>query len=156
LNKILTSKIKVRFQDCDPFNHLNNSKYLDYFVNAREDQLIEEYDFDYYKIAHTQRVGWVTGSNQIIYLKAADTNETVTIESQIIKVTSLSTLVEFRMYNEAKTQLKSVMWSKFIHIDMNTMRSKQHSEKFMKLFESICLPIEENLFDERVKVIIKG
>lgn len=154
MNKILEGKIKIRFQDCDPFNHLNNSKYIDYFVNVREDQLIKNYDFDYYKIARTQSVGWVTGTNQIIYLKSANTNETVTIQSQIIKVTSLSTLVEFRMYNEEKTILKSVMWSKFIHIDMKTMRSKQHSEEYKNLFESIYLPVEESTFEERIKVLM--
>lgn len=151
MEKILESKVKIRFQDCDPFNHLNNSKYIDYFVNAREDQLIEKYDFDYYKIAITHGVGWVVGFNQISYLKPANTMEVVTIQSQILKPTSLSTLVEFRMYNEAKTELKSVMWSKFIHIDMKTMRSTQHSEEFMNLFNSIHLPVEEATFEERVK-----
>jgi len=155
MNKIIEGKIKIRFQDCDPYNHLNNSKYIDYFINVREDQLIENYDFDYFDIAKTQGVAWVTGSNQISYLKPADTNEIVTIQSQIIKVTSLSTLVEFRMYNEEKTQLKSIMWSKFIHIKMKTMRSTQHSEEFMNLFESICLPVDELTFEERVKSIMK-
>jgi len=37
-NKILQSTYQVRFQDSDPFRHLNNARYLDYFVNAREDQ----------------------------------------------------------------------------------------------------------------------
>jgi len=155
MNKIIEGKTKIRFQDCDPFNHLNNSKYIDYFVNVREDQLIENYDFDYLNIAKTQGVGWVVGSNKISYLKSANLSEIVTIQSQIIQVTLKSTLVEFRMYNEAKTQLKSVMWSKFIHIDIKTMRSTQHSEKFMKLFKIICLPVNENLFDERVKAILK-
>jgi acyl-CoA thioester hydrolase len=36
----------IRFSDCDPFGHLNNSKYLDYFINAREDHLKENYDID--------------------------------------------------------------------------------------------------------------
>lgn len=154
MNKIIEGKTKIRFQDCDPYNHLNNSKYIDYFINVREDQLIENYDFDYFKIARTQGVSWVTGSNQISYLKSANTNETVTIQSQIIGFTPLSTLVEFRMYNEEKTQLKSIMWSKFIHIDIKTMRSTQHSEAFMNLFKSICLPVDELTFEERVKSIM--
>ena len=32
----LQSTVKIRFQDCDPFNHLNNAAYLNYFVNARD------------------------------------------------------------------------------------------------------------------------
>jgi acyl-CoA thioester hydrolase len=155
MNKILESKTKIRFQDCDPFKHLNNSKYIDYLINAREDQLIENYNFDYLDIAQTQGVGWVTGSNQIAYLKSANLSEIVTIQSQIIKLTPLSTLVEFRMYSEDKTELKSVMWSNFIHISMETMRSRKHSEVFMNLFESIHLPIKESTFEERIKVLLR-
>ena len=29
----------TRFSDCDPFGHLNNARYIDYFINAREDHL---------------------------------------------------------------------------------------------------------------------
>ena len=153
--KILEGKTKIRFQDCDPFRHLNNSKYLDYFVNVREDELIKNYDFDYLNIAQTEGVGWVTGSNQIIYLKSANLSEVVIIQSQIIKLTPLSTFVEFRMYSEDKTELKSVMWSSFVHISMKTMRSIKHSEKYKKLFESIHLPIQEATFEERVKSLQK-
>lgn len=153
--KIIEGNIKIRFQDCDPFNHLNNSKYIDYFINVREDLLIENYNFNFYEIAKNQGVSWVTGSNQISYLKPANTNEIVTIQSQIIKVTPISTLVEFRMYNKAKTELKSIMWSKFIHISMKTKRAIQHSKDFSKLFDSICLPVKENLFEERVQALMK-
>lgn len=45
------SRVKVRFPDCDPFNHLNNSRYLDYIMTARGDQLIEHYGFDIYRLA---------------------------------------------------------------------------------------------------------
>lgn len=37
--KELESIAVARFQDCDPFSHLNNARYIDYFLNAREDQL---------------------------------------------------------------------------------------------------------------------
>ncbi len=30
---------RVNFEDCDPFSHLNNAIYLNYFLTAREEQL---------------------------------------------------------------------------------------------------------------------
>ena len=155
MDKVLEGKIKIRFHDCDPFRHLNNSKYLDYFVIVREDELIKNYNFDYLNIAKTQGVGWVTGSNQITYLKAANISEIVTIQSQIIRLTPLSTFVEFRMYNEDKTELKSVMWTNHIHISMKTMRSMKHSDEFKNLFETMHLPIKEASFEERVKALLR-
>ena len=32
LPKVLKSNTKIRFQDCDPFNHLNNAAYLNYVL----------------------------------------------------------------------------------------------------------------------------
>ncbi len=154
MNKILESKAKIRFQDCDPFNHLNNSKYIDYFINAREDQLVDNFDLDIYKVASTEGVAWVVGSNQISYLKPAYTMEVVIIESQLINYSLQSIQVELRMYNEAKTELKSVMWSKFVHIDMKTQRSTRHALKYMKLFESVHLPLSETIFEDRIKDIL--
>jgi acyl-CoA thioester hydrolase len=155
MKKILESKTKIRFQDCDPFNHLNNAKYIDYLINAREDQLVENFDLDIYKIAFTEGVGWVTGSNQISYLRPAQTMEVVTIQSQLINYSPKSIQVELRMFNEDKTELKAVMWSKFVHIDMKITRSTEHSKRYMDLFESVLFPVEENTFEDRIKSILK-
>jgi thioesterase III len=154
MKKVLESKTKVRFQDCDPFNHLNNSKYIDYFINAREDQLIENYDIDIYEIAFKQKIAWVVATNQISYLKPAFTMENIVIESQLIDHTPKSILVEMRMYNESKTELKSIFWSKFVHFDMVSQRSIEHSETFVKLFEDIILKVNEKTFEERVAYIV--
>ena len=59
LSKTLSSKAKIRFQDCDPFNHLNNGSYINYFMNHREDELIKNYDIDVYKMASTLGKSWV-------------------------------------------------------------------------------------------------
>lgn len=69
MRKELKNTVKVRFQDCNPFKHLNNSKYLDYFLNMREDQLIEYYDIDIYKHLEDTGNGWLIASNQISYIK---------------------------------------------------------------------------------------
>jgi len=71
LKKVLESKAKIRFHDCDPFNHLNNSRYIDYIVTARGDQLIDNYNFDIYQLAREQGIGWVTAQTQISYFSPA-------------------------------------------------------------------------------------
>ena len=49
-SKFWESKVLIRFSDCDPFNHLNNARYIDYFINAREDQLLANINFNIYII----------------------------------------------------------------------------------------------------------
>lgn len=153
MKQILETKTKVRFQDCDPFNHLNNAKYLDYFMNAREDQLLEHYSIDIFKLARTEFKSWVVTSNQIVYLKPSFTMENIVIESQLIHYTDKSLKVEMRMYNENKTELKSLYWVSFVHFDLKSQRPLVHSEDLMQLFENVVTSVDTNNFEQRTFLI---
>lgn len=153
LPKILTSTTTIRFQDCDPFNHLNNGNYINYFINHREDRLSEDYDIDIYKMARELGKSWVSGSNQIVYLRPALTMEKVFIESQLIQYTDSELHVEMRMYNLDRTELKSVIWSSFVHFDLLKQKRTYHNSDLMELFENILLPLDETVFEERIKNI---
>ena len=155
MEKILKTKRKVRFQDCDPFNHLNNSKYLEYFINVREDQIAENYDLDIFKYMKTTGLSWVVASNQISYLKPAFTMETILIESQLIQYTENLLLVEMKMWNEDETELKAILWIKFIHYNIQAKKVANHSEDLTKLFESVVLPVDQAIFENRYLEIIQ-
>mgnify|MGYP000247637648 CR=1 FL=1 len=152
---VLESKATIRFQDCDPFNHLNNGNYINYFMNHREDQVLANYNLDIYKMAKTIGKSWVSGSNQIVYFKPAYTMETVLIESQLYHFTDSELHVEMRMYDENKKYLKSVIWSSFIHFNLLEQKREKHSEELMQIFKSFHNPLEENIFEERIKAIKK-
>lgn len=151
LPKVLQSKAKIRFQHCDPFNHLNNGNYIDYFMNHREDMLIEHYDLDIYKIAKQTGKSWVSGSNQIVYLKPAFLMETVAIESQLIGYNDSELFVEMRMFDEHKSVIKSVIWCSFVHFNLLEQKREKHSESFMRIFKDINNPVFETTFEERIK-----
>jgi thioesterase III len=153
MEKILSSIARVRFQDCDPFNHLNNSKYIDYFINAREDQIREEYALDIFSLAGEKGVSWVVSSHQIQYLKPATLMEKVFIDSQLFGFTAKSLHVEMRMWDEGRTQLKSILWTQFIHISLKTQRPVDHSESLMELFANVLEPVAENGLSERINAL---
>ncbi|TDW51710.1 acyl-CoA thioester hydrolase [Flavobacterium sp. 270] len=155
MEKILKTKRKIRFQDCDPFNHLNNSKYLEYFINAREDQIAEHYDLDVFKYMQTTGLSWVVASNQISYVRPAFTMETVIIESQLIEYSENLLLVEMKMWNENETELKSILWIKFVPYNIQTKKAVNHSEDLMQLFESVVVPVEQTIFENRFFAIIQ-
>ena len=154
--KTPSTTTKVRFQDCDPFNHLNNSKYLDYFINAREDQVLEHYNLDIFDMAKTQGIAWVVASNQIAYISPAFTMETVVIKSHLFAFSEKSLSVEMSMWNETQTKLKSLFWVKFIHFDIKNQISLKHTPELMSLFEAVIVPIDQQLFEERYKSVISN
>ncbi|MBC9796328.1 acyl-CoA thioesterase [Sinomicrobium weinanense] len=150
-NTILESRTKIRFQDCDPFNHLNNGRYLDYFINAREDQLLEYYDIDIFRIAREQGLGWVVSSSQVAYLKPVFTMEEVVIETQLVQYADKHLLVEARMWDRDKNILKSLAWLNFVHFNLRTNKVQKHPEEFLELFREILLPVKNTTFEERHK-----
>ena len=152
LKKELESKTKIRFPDCDPFNHLNNSRYIDYIINAREDQLLENYGFDIHQLVFEKEVGWVSAQTQISYFIPAFLNEEVTIQTRLIGAAEKSLLLEALMWNNDKTILKAVMWAKLVHYNLKTKRSEPHSPELMNLFDRIVYPFaEETNFDARTR-----
>lgn len=153
MEKILTSKTKVRFQDCDPFNHLNNSKYIDYLMNAREDHLIQHYNLNVYDEAKHKGISWVVGSNQLLYLSPATNMETVLIETQLIKYSAKNLTVEMKMWDEDKKRLKALLWSTFVHFNLKEKKAHSHNPEFLELFEKVVLPVEQTSFDARSRFL---
>ena len=156
METILKTYTPVRFQDCDPFNHLNNSKYLDYFINAREDQVLEHYGIDFYRLMKEEGIGWVVGTSQIMYMNPAVTMETVLIESQLIRHSGKSITVEMRMWDKDRTRIKALLWSNYIHFNLRSQKSQLHSDEFSGLFSSVLEPVEEATFEERGRRLAVG
>lgn len=151
--QIPSTTARIRFQDCDPFNHLNNGRYTDYFLNAREDHLLENYDFDIYAIANTTGRTWVVSTSHIAYIRPALLREVVVITSQLITFSSQHVEVELQMWDKDKKQLKAVSWMSFVHFDLRANKVVEHSAEHMELFNKVGLPIVEKTFDERMKVL---
>lgn len=155
-NKILQSTYQIRFQDSDPFRHLNNARYLDYFVNAREDQFEASFGIKTGEMAFKENLGWVVASNYISYLIPANVNEDILIESQVLDFGNKHLKIEMRMWDLNKTHLKALNWVNLVHFDIKTGRPKDHNEHFMEIFNSIVSPLESSDFEERTAYFSKA
>lgn len=156
VNKVWETKYSIRFPDCDPFNHLNNSRYLDYFINAREDHLLQFHHFNIYERLRDKGLSWVVGKNEIVYLRPALLMETVVIRSTILKIDERAILVEMSMWDEQKRALKAVLWTTFIYFNLNTQRPEKHDAEFLLGFQPYenQLPVSISI-DERAKQLRK-
>ncbi len=136
MEKSPTSLYTIRFSDCDMLGHLNNARYLDYFLNAREDHLKNAYAVqlsDYYKIG----VAWVVGNHDIYYLRPANYNEQVFIQTSLLKAAEDHLLVEMLMMDEKQSHVKALLWTKFIPIQVQTGKRQPHPVSFMDFAKGI-------------------
>tara|TARA_R110000737_G_scaffold332524_1_gene349502 strand:- start:1575 stop:2093 length:519 start_codon:yes stop_codon:yes gene_type:complete len=152
-------KAVIRFQDCDPLQHLNNAKYFDYFFNAREDQVPKLYDIEPSEIFIKYKQSWVVYNHQIAYVRAAMMGEWVTLISRIIWYDNQNVLVEYVMLNKEKTQLKTVLWTHLRYIDVMKGRSADHPEVIENYLKAASIEgFDHTLitFNERIKQIKDG
>jgi YbgC/YbaW family acyl-CoA thioester hydrolase len=147
----------IRFGDCDFLGHLNNARYLDYFMNAREDHLKNAYNV---QLAHYYKTGlaWVVSSHEIHYARAANYNDQVCIQSSLLKASNDYLFVEMLMLDEQETHVKSLLWSRFVPVNIKTGKRENHPADFMDFANSIELmpPVTTNNFQERVKEVLNG
>lgn len=138
MEKILQSFYTVRFNDCDPFSHLNNSKYIDYFLNAREDHLKEYYQLELTDFAK-KGIGWVVSSHEIQYTRPALYNEKISIRSSLIELGDAHLIVEMLMQDESLQYTKALLWSKFTCINLKTGKRENHPEDFMLFARQVAV-----------------
>lgn len=131
----LESTAIVRFQDCDPFGHLNNARFIDYFMNARVDQVLHAYGL---RIIDPQRaINWVVRETQLAYLTPALLGEVVLIQTRLLHTTQRTLLIEAVMTDTTREHIKAVGWIQFMCVNMQTARPAIHTEDLQTLFDAV-------------------
>jgi len=130
------SVYKIRFSDCDLLGHLNNARYIDYFMNAREDHLKDYYNLRLTEYYH-KGISWVVSNHEIVYLRSALYDEMVHIESVLLLAEADGLYVELIMRDETKSHLKAIMRTRFTPINPKTGKKETHTTEFMDWAKTI-------------------
>ena len=77
------------------------------------------------------------------------------MQSRLIQYTDNLLLVEMKMWNEQETELKAILWIKFIQYNIQTKKAANHSDDLMKLFQSVVVPANQSVFENRCLEIIQ-
>jgi len=148
------SDVLIRFEDCDPFGHLNNGRYTDYYMNAREDQLRDNYNLDIYRHMKTAGKAWVVATSQMAFLREAKLMETVTIRTCLRWFTDSDIMMEGLMLDKKTGNIKSIIWMRFTYLDIKLGQKAVHEPELQELFEKAAIlgkGRDPLMFEERVK-----
>lgn len=156
MEKEISSQVKIRFSDCDPIGHLNNVKYLEYMLNAREDHVEDFFGFTYEEYSRKTGCTWIAIQNEIAYLKEVRYNSKVTISSKTIRIEDRTAIVEILMKDAQSQFVHSVLWITIIYFNLKTRKSEKHPEDIRSLFQSVLMDIPEKTFAERVLFLRKN
>ena len=90
------TEIVIRPDDIDMNNHVHNSKYLDYVLAARYDQMIKDYKFsmeDFYKLGYN----WVVSFVSIEFKRALKLTDRIIVKTQFDSYKGAQCKVNFRI-----------------------------------------------------------
>ena len=136
--------------------HLNNARYLDYFLNAREDQVAQHYALNMGELAREQHAAWVVTKHYISYLKPARQGEEVLIRTQLIHFDNSNLLVEMQMRAADGLRLLALLWSEMTFVKIPAGTRLDHSDELMDLLDRVDVEgveYDPDGFDDRVKAV---
>lgn len=153
MEKEISTVVKVRFSDCDPIGHLNNVKYLEYMLNAREDHVELFYGFTYEE--YTRRTGctWIAIQNEIAYLKEVRYNSKVVISSKTIELSDRISKVEILMKSEDEQTIYAVLWITVIYFNLKTRKSESQPAELLEQFGHLLVDLEHKTFQSRAEFL---
>jgi acyl-CoA thioester hydrolase len=146
----------VHFQDCDALQHLNNARYFDYFLNAREEHTHRYYNLNLMELARRLQANWVVTHHQIAYLRPADHGQKVVIQTRLIYFDHSSLVIEGVMLNHKKNQLKALLWSTMRFVSLQTGKPTDHPGELMQMLAQLDveeIPYHPDGFQARVKQV---
>lgn len=153
MEKEISTVVKVRFSDCDPIGHLNNVKYLEYMLNAREDHVEDFYGFTYEEYTRKTGCTWIAIQNEIAYLKEVRYNSKVVISSKTIEVSDRISKVEILMKSEDEQTIFAVLWITVIYFNMKTRKSEVQPQETKDLFRKFLVTLDQKDFQSRTEYL---
>jgi len=143
--KVTENTVSIRFTDCDPLGHLNNGRYIDYFINGRDFQMDQYYGVHLAKHKVKTNETYVVKRHQIAYVRPALLRERVLIRAMLLGFGDDWTFVESQMLDEHGQTIKALLWSEFSYINTKNGRRLRQPEWIMEILRTTVNPVESYL-----------
>ncbi|MCE2786535.1 MAG: acyl-CoA thioesterase [Bacteroidota bacterium] len=98
------TELQVRPDDIDMFQHVHSTRYLDYVLAARYDQMERCYGNPMH-VYLEKGLGWVANSCFIEFKRALKLGDTMCVRTRIIEVRKNDVKVEFEILNRKSDKL---------------------------------------------------
>jgi len=110
---------RVRPDDIDMFNHVHNSKYFDYVLAARYDQMIQFYGMGMDKFMELG-FGWLVRTVQMDFKRALKMNDYFLVRTGIVSIDEKMCRVQFAIVNKATNKVSCDGWFDFVMVELST------------------------------------
>lgn len=128
-----TTTYHVRPDDIDMFQHVHNSRYFDYVLAARYDQMRECYGVsmeDFMSLGY----GWVVRTAHVSYKRALTMGQAFDVETGIESLHSKGCRVSFEITIKETGKVASEGWFDYVLIDIESGKSVNVTQDMINQF----------------------
>ncbi len=118
---IFSTEIIVRPDDIDMNNHVHFTKYLDYFLAARYDQMGRCYKLSMEEFIE-MGYSWVASNMNINYKRALKLGDVAVVKTQIDSFRGAQVKANFWIYNKATDKLIADGYGNFTLLNISNLR----------------------------------
>lgn len=130
---IFETELNVRPDDIDMFNHVHNSKYLDYVLAARYEQMEKYYGMSWEKFTE-QGFGWVVSKVTINFKRALKMGDKMLVRTGILEMNEKGSSVQFQILNKTTGKVSTDGIFDYVMIDLTTQRACKVNEEMIKAY----------------------
>jgi YbgC/YbaW family acyl-CoA thioester hydrolase len=113
------SELRVRPDDIDMFNHVHNSKYFDYVLAARYDQMERCYGLSMESFIE-RGFGWLVRSVYMDYKRPLKMSDYFLVRTGIKTIDAKKCKVSFEIISKVTNKICCDGWFDFVLIDLKT------------------------------------
>lgn len=130
---IFESELQVRPDDIDMFNHVHNSKYLDYVLAARYEQMEKFYGMSWENFEE-KGFGWVVSKVTISFKRPLKMGDRMLIRTGILEMNEKGCMVQFEIINKLSGKVAADGIFDYVMIDLKTQRSCKVTEEMIRAY----------------------
>ena len=130
---IFESELNVRPDDIDMFNHVHNSKYFDYVLAARYDQMATFYKMPMESFL-SSGFGWVVRTAMIDFKRPLVLGDLIAVRTGILTINEKGCRVQFEIENRRTAKIASDGWFDYVMIDTATGKGCKVTEEMIKAY----------------------
>jgi acyl-CoA thioester hydrolase/thioesterase-3 len=122
-----STELAVRPDDIDMFQHVHNSKYLDYIQAARYDQMV-----NCYKVSMGEFIamgyGWVVKKATLNFKRPLILSDVMIVSTQVKEISGSDAMIDFEIVNKNSEKLCCDGQMIYTMINLKTGRSEKIPE----------------------------
>ena len=128
-----TSEIPVRPDDIDMFQHVHNSRYLDYIQAARYDQMVRCYKMSIEEF-FIMGLGFVVKKAELNFKRPLIMGDVMLISTQVLTIDGSDISVQFEIVNKKKEKICCDGIMTYTMINLKTARSEKMPSEIQEKF----------------------